>query len=541
MRSRMTRFGYGVSCVALALAGCATDEALLEGDDDSESPADLATSEITGSNAVGRNATIQSYVLVRVGASDAEIQRAAVQQIRPLFGALKAMDVGLGNRLDTPAAPTFIDARTFQRDTVDVVDPAHPETRVSQLMRVRFTYTDRAIVTLRLGSSRALNTTTLFGDYNAHADDIVQQCQTEKMDWGASGIWYNYEPQTGSCQSLISAETARLAAERRLLRNGDREVTVNESTRWFTPISVKLTTISRSETKYPDYHRVWDDGQLVIGSFFGEDKHDDPNDYGARNFFTYIRTVLQARPELRVAAAGTDLTRVTFNGATITNVTALQVAQWIVDKTNYPTQVPLAMRDAFRQTVIRQWRDKAVTLSASVNVSINGTARAGGAQVRVYYGDEEGAGTGAVQRYQAAFRDVDVFQYTGHSHLGSGPLDARNYSASNFPNRYQVLMINSCVSFNYYNTFFAMHPGGTLNLDTVTNGLPVFLEGSGLSSARFAVAFLDGRFRSYADILGGMRVDLPWERGHDANRVADGETDNTFTPTRQRMTLAFTR
>jgi hypothetical protein len=540
MRTRLTRFGYGVSCLALVLSGCATDEALLEGDD-SESPADLTTSEITGANAVGRNATIQSYVLVRVGASDAEVQRAAVQQIRPLFGALKAMDIGLGNRLDTPTAPSFIDVRTFQRSTVDVIDPAHPEARVSQMERVRFTYTDRAIVTLGLQSRRAVSTTSLFGDYNAHSSEIVSQCQTQKMDWGASGIWYNYEPQTDTCQTLINAETTRLAAERRMLRNGDREITVNESTRWFTPISVKLTTISRSETKYPDYHRVWDDGQLVIGSFFGEDKHDDPNDYGARNFFTYIRTVLQARPELRVASTGTDLTTVTFGGATISNVTALQVAQWIVDKTSYPTQVPIAMRDAFRQSVIRQWRDKTITLSAPVSVSINGTARSGSAEVRVYYGNEEGFGTGAVQRYQAAFREVDVFQYTGHSHLGSGPLDARNYSASNFPNRYQVLMINSCVSFNYYNTFFAMHPGGTLNLDTVTNGLPVFLEGSGLSSARFAVAFLDGRFRSYADILGGMRVDLPWERGHDANRVADGETDNTFTPTRQRMTLTFSR
>lgn len=97
------------------------------------------------------------------------------------------------------------------------------------------------------------------------------------------------------------------------------------------------------------------------------------------------------------------------------------------------------------------------------------------------------------------------------------------------------------MSFNYYNTFFAMHRGGTLNLDTVTHGLPVFLEGSGFSSARFAVAFLDGRFRSYSDLLGGMSVDFPWEHAHDANRVADGETDKTFTPTRQRMTLTISR
>ena len=143
-----------------------------------------------------------------------------------------------------------------------------------------------------------------------------------------------------------------------------------------------------------------------------------------------------------------------------------------------------------------------------------------------------------MQRYKRAFQEVDVFQYTGHSHLGSGPLDARNYAASDFPNRYQILMVNSCVSFNYYNTFFEMHPGGSRNLDTVTNGLPVYLEGSGLSSARFAAAFLDGRYRSYSDVLASMRVNLPWEPNHDANRVADGEPDNEFSPTRFPITLS---
>ena len=539
MGLRRTRFGFGMSCVALALSGCATDEALLE--DGDEAPEDLTVSELTGANAVGRNATVQSYVLVRVGASDSEIQRAAVQQLRPLFGAMKAQDIGLANRLDSPTATSFIDASSFQRDTVDVIDPARPETPVSQMLRVRFTYRDRAVVNLRHQSRRAWSTSSLFGEYNSHASEIVESCQSEHQDWGASGIWYNFEPHLSACQSLINAEVTRLAAERRRLRNGDREITVGESTRWFAPITIRFTAISRTETKYPDYHRVWEDGRLVIGSYFGEDKHDDPNDYGARNLFQYLRAVLQARPELRVSAPGTDLTTVAFGTTPITSVTPLQVAGWILDRTGYPSAVPLAMRDAFRLAVIRQWRDKTITLSAPVTVSLNGTARTGSAELRVFYGDEESSGSGAVQRYQAAFRDVDVFQYTGHSHLGSGALDSRNYSAASFPNRYQVLMVNSCVSFNYYNAYFDLHPGGTANLDTVTNGLPVYLEGSGLSTGRFAVAFLDGRFRSYSDILGAMRVDLPWERGHDANRVADGEADNTFTPSRQRMTLAFTR
>src|SRR5687767_14028062 len=54
--------------------------------------------EIVGANSVARTATIQSYVLVRVGASDSEISSAVTKQIRPLFGALKAQEVGLGDR-----------------------------------------------------------------------------------------------------------------------------------------------------------------------------------------------------------------------------------------------------------------------------------------------------------------------------------------------------------------------------------------------------------------------------------------------------------
>ena len=134
-----------------------------------------------------------------------------------------------------------------------------------------------------------------------------------------------------------------------------------------------------------------------------------------------------------------------------------------------------------------------------------------------------------------------MFVYSGHSHLGSGPLDPSNYRASDFPNRYQIMMINSCVSFNYYNQFFRMHPGGTANLDTITNGIEVYLEGAGLSSARLMLSLMDGRFRNYHDILMEMRVDLPWETAHDPNRVADGELDNQFTQAAFPMTLAPVR
>lgn len=538
LRTTVSRFGLVALTSALALGNvsCAIDGG--ESDDPDATDPDA----ITGANAVARKMTVESYVYVRVGASSDEVQRAAVAQIRPLFGALKAHDIGLGRRLDTPDAYRSIDATTFRRDTVNVVDPAQPMASVRQLDRVRYTYTDTATVVNSRATTRAFPTTILFSDLGSHADEVVQQCQSEKQDWGASGIWYNFEPHIASCQTLITAEKDRIETQRRRLANPDREVTVDESTRWFLPLTLRFATIRRVESKSPDYHRLFDDGKLSIHSYFGEDKHDDANDYGAKNFFTYLRTVLRARPELQVSASSptADLAHITFNGAAIT-YTPLQAADWVVNNTGLPSQVPYAMRDAFRLAVIRAWRDRLITFSSPATVSINGRAQSVVVAVNVFYGNEESFGSGAVQRYQRAFGEADVFQYTGHSHLGSGPLDARNYAMSNFPNRYQVLMVNSCVSFNYYNRFFDMHPGGTRNLDTVTNGLPVFLEGSGESSARFAVAFLDGQFRNYLQVLTAMKIDLPWERGHDANRVADGESDNTFTPSAYRMTLTFPR
>ncbi len=254
------------------------------------------------------------------------------------------------------------------------------------------------------------------------------------------------------------------------------------------------------------------------------------------------RTVTRAQPTLRYTVPdGTNLLAVTWNGRPIANVTYERVLGWILDNANYPTEVTTANRNAFRLQVLRQWRGHYVHLGMNVTVSTAGRSRPATVELRTWYGDEEVDQRSASQRYAVAFREGDVFQYTGHSHLGYGPLDPGNYSASTFPDRYQLMMVNSCVSFNYYNQFFRLHPGGTANLDTITNGIEVYLEGAGLSSARFVLSLLDGRFRNYREILTDMRVDLPWERAHDPDRVADGELDNQFTRARFPMTLAPVR
>jgi len=532
IRNVLRRFG-SVALAALvgaAFAGCAPGMGT-----DGASTDEADPDEIVGANAVGRNMSVDGVVLVRTGARDSEITEAVRRQVRVLFGAAKGMDIGLGDR-----EATAVDPQTFRRDTVTVVDTARPTAPTAQMLRVRYTYRDRAIVPRAMSSRRTIGTTTLAGDYNTYAQEVIDNCQTENRDWGASGIWYNYEPTASACQRLISAETTRINAERRRLTDRDHQVTVGEVNRHFLPVVMRFATIARATTRYPEYQRMFEDDRFVAYSFFGLDKADDPNDYGARNFFTFVRTMLSSNLNLRITAVSenTNLLDVSWAGRRIANVTYDRVIGWILDNRDYPTEVTYANRNAFRLQVLRQWRDHFVTLAMDSTVVINGTSHDVRIEVRGYYGDEEGsAAWGAARRYVAAFADADVFQYTGHSHLGAGPLDARNYRASNFPDRYQLFMINSCVSFNYYNDFFELH-GGTQNLDAITNGLPVYLEGSGLSSARLIVALIDGRFRSYADVLGSMRINLPWESNYDASRVADGETDNQFTPTRFRMTLA---
>lgn len=91
-------------------------------------------------------------------------------------------------------------------------------------------------------------------------------------------------------------------------------------------------------------------------------------------------------------------------------------------------------------------------------------------------------------------------------------------------------MVNSCLSFNYYDEdFLAMHPGGSQKLDVVVNGLPAYWMGMGQATAAY-VAGVVGGSQSWRQVLTAMAVDLPWQHGYDPMRAVNGELDNTFDP-----------
>jgi hypothetical protein len=101
----------------------------------------------------------------------------------------------------------------------------------------------------------------------------------------------------------------------------------------------------------------------------------------------------------------------------------------------------------------------------------------------------------------------------------------------NFPDRYQVMLVNSCLSFNYYDEdFLTMHPGGTSKLDVVVNGLAAYWRGMGQASANYIASLLDGEDRDWRALLTSMRVDLPWQTAYDPMRAVNGELGNQFDP-----------
>ena len=520
-------------CAAAFLAGCASDEVdALPGEDD------WASDQIVGANSVGRRMSVEGYVFVPVGSTQSTITSAVTAQMRVLFGAARSNDIGLSER------QPIINAASFRRDEVTVVDTAQPAAATRTLWRVRYTYRSRAVVPRSLENASTVPTATLFPvSAGSRAAGVIQRCQDpDTRNLSAATIWYHFKPSLSECSTAIEAERQQIEADRRRLTTPDRQVTASEVGRLYLPLTMAFTPLESNEAASPEYHRLYEDDRLVAYSFFGLDNESDPYDYGAKTYFTWLRTVTRAQPAMRFSVPdGTNLLSVTWNSRPIADVTYERVMGWVLDDSGYPTEVSSADRRAFRLQVLRQWRGHFVHLGMSAQVSTAGRSRVVPIELRTYYGDEEINQRAAAQRYAAAFRDADVFQYTGHSHLGAGPLDPVNYAASVFPDKYQLMMVNSCVSFNYYNQFFRLHPGGSANLDTITNGIEVYLEGAGTSSARLILALMDGRFRTYRAILSDMRVDLPWEAAHDPNRVADGELDNQFTPARFPMTLTPAR
>jgi len=524
----MPRFAWISLVCALAL-GC-SDGSVSSNDD------------LTGTSSVERPVSFTSWVYVAPSASDGDIATAIAREIKTALGALRDTKVAFDDR----GALSNVDPSKWTRTLVDVYDPATQQ-KTGQVLKVTYPYSDKAVVTKALANQSAVDFTMLAGDYSQHATTLIQSCSDDTTT-DVDSLWYHFQPSLGSCQSLMNDETSRIQSEQSALSGHPGAIGPSEAGRWFQPVTAKLGAANApKQNYYPEYDRLFGVGtnksQLLVYAFFGVDSDEtNPDDILGQEAFRFLRTMLSAQPNFRVVSTNPQAMLLDFwvGGTKLANVTYDDIFRWVLDQTGYPAEVG---NDASKIADLR--KQAAAKLAErwiywDLPIQVNGQKLT--VEVRSYYGQEDGspdARQHAQWRYLEAFWYGDVFLYNGHSHFGHGPLEPTLYGPQNFNDRYQIMMINSCLSYNYYHEdFFKMKPGGSKNLEIVVNGSPSYVWGGGEATANFLVGLLSGKQPAYVDLLQSTHLDLPWgENDYDPMRVVDGELDDVYSPKVTPITL----
>lgn len=502
---------------------------------------------LTGANSTQRGFHFQSYVYVPTTASDQDIQTAIARQVKSGIGALRTPEVSMNDR----DAQHNLDPSKWKRQTLTVVDPSNASFVPYSIEKVTFSYDDVAVVTNSLASTNAVSFTMLAGDYSSYAGTLIQKCSDDTTT-DVDSLWYHYTPQMTSCASLVTSELSAIGSETSAIHDSSK-VGPHEVGRWFMPVTAQLDAPELPGKSYsPEYDRLYgmgtDKSKVIVYAFFGVDTDEsNPDDILGQEAVKFLRTMLKAQPNFRPTFTnpGTMLEDVYVGGQKVPNVTYDAMFSWILDQRGYPAMVGSdagkigELRKAAMSAFTERWIywDLPVTVSDAAHGSKDVTI-----EVRTFYGYEDGtpdARQHAQWRYLEAFWYGDVFLYNGHSHFGHGPLEPFLYGPQNFNDRYQIMLVDSCISYNYYHEdFFAMKPGGSKNLDMVLNGLPAYVNDMGVATANFLDGLIDGRQHTYLDLLKGMEIDEPWgENNYDPMRVVDGELDNAFAQTSTPITV----
>lgn len=521
----------------LLLAGAAACSAA---PDDSSKNAD----DLTSLTARARKLNFSGYVYVDEGSSDTVITLTVKQQTQSAFGALQAANVGVNTRELSNVDPT-----TYVKTPVDAVDVANPNTAPRKMWRVAYTYTDDAIVPSTLADRSALNLALLGTNYQSRSAKILPECTNNDALAAEfqNSIWYVFNPQASTCAPAMAAEQAQIDKDRTNLT--DTQIPYSELQRLYIPMTAKLTPVHQdSAVKYPEYDMLYsgfgvENGKLVIGMVNGlmgdwaaGQVFDTFQDPGYSMWFGGIREIMNARPGFKLTSIEGLDNPLDFDvdGETIHFNSFDDLIAFELDGKN-PAGMGGLARDEVRKWVSKQLALRWVTLEVPVTVTINGETNPLTIKLQTYFGaDTDNA------PHKKGIKTSDVFIYNGHSYIGYGPLDPSRLTADDFPGSYQIMNMNGCVSYNYYEKdYWPLKLGGTKNLDLVSNGLESWVTESGQAMGRFVGALIDGNFNSYPTILTKSQFTYyGYEWGMDALRVVDGELDNTYEPAKKPIVIA---
>jgi hypothetical protein len=508
---------------ALALgAGCTADT----GSEDDD---------LTSITARERQLSFEGYVYVGTSASQKQIVEAVKRQTRSAFGALLGANVIAGTR-----ELGNIDVGTFRKEVVDVVGGS-----TAKALRVRYRYTDRAVVPKSMAAHSSLALGLLHGDYDAQEARVMKECTTNDAEARemAGDVWYVFNPALTRCKKAMNAEQGAIDKARTAAGATNKQVVAAELDRLYIPMTASLAATPESgKVAYPEYDRLFSGGvapgALVITLMTGLIDHDAPgkthrpgDDSGYFETLDTLGEVFAARPKMKLVASDppTDFSTFTVNGKKLTGLGFDDFIRWGVWGDSWPTGLTAADKKELNNLVAERLMGRWVTFEEPLTVKIGTAApKKVTARLQVFFGAEE-----EVAPYRRAIRTSDVFVYNGHSYIGEGPLDPANFSAKDFPSSYQLFFIDSCISFNYYDKdYWSFKTRGTQDLDMIVNGTESNSDGAGAAQGRFIAALIGGKQPSYLELLRTAETtgtDYTW--GKDALRVVDGELDNLYRPT----------
>jgi hypothetical protein len=508
----------------LGLAGCSEDVATTEDD-------------LTSVRARARELRFDGIVYVSPTATDAQILEVVHRQTKSMFGPLRTSDVSVNNR-----ELRGVDPKTFQKREVTVVDTAKPGDVGTKKLEVRYTYVDDAVVPTSMATRSTLAAALLNPDYGTQTKRILTECTRNDQDARdfESSIWYVFEPSISACQNAIKKEQDAVNAARAVLPEPKAQVALAETQRLYLPVTVQLgADVTNDRASWPEYERLWsggvEPGKLVISLLNGTIDHEAHGglyeDSGYGEWLDSIDQITSEYPGFRLASleSGEDVSSVTLStGKVVSDLGFDDFIQW--SQGYLPSNLTTAEKKELQTTVSDRITDTWVTFELPVKVKIGRNATKPFTVVlKTFFGE-----AGTTTPYKQAIKTSDVFLYNGHSMIGFGPLDPKNFTAADFPSSYQILFIDSCVSYNYYEAdYFPLKSGGSKNLDMVTNAVESPAWRSGYALGQFVNLLISGTQPTWLDLLESA------EATGSGLRVVDGELDNAYSPKKRKITVTF--
>lgn len=130
--------------------------------------------------------------------------------------------------------------------------------------------------------------------------------------------------------------------------------------------------------------------------------------------------------------------------------------------------------------------------------------------------------------YLEALKDSDIVVYDGHSGLGAN-IGAEYLENFALGKQYQVLFLNGCSSYPYFNgQYFGAKVGGAKNMEIITSGLSTYTTTAFSNLMAFISPFLKGKVVSYQTLL--RNIELSNQGVGTYLTGVNGDEDNKFYP-----------